>query len=292
MVGLVSRGAFTTISQARMAALDAGSWFLGFILAVLSLPSLTSLAAGLEAIQHVKPSVVAIGTFQKTRSPSFSFMGTGFAVGDGSFVTTNAHVVPGIIDKEHREVLVIAVPGSDPTNGAQLREARVVAVDRDYDLAVLRIEGQKLPPLTLGDSSKVREGQGYLFTGYPLGTVLGLFPVTHQGMVSAIAPIAIPSANATQLDARTVKRLSTGAYPILQLDGTAYPGNSGSPLYQTDTGEVIGVINMVFVKGTKESAITHPSGITYAVPIQPLKDLPRMEDRPVLLSYLGKGSLA
>ena len=48
---------------------------------------------------------------------------------------------------------------------------------------------------------------------------------------------------------------------------------AGSPLYDPDSGEVIGVINMVFVKGTKEAALSQPSGITYAIPIQVLKEL-------------------
>jgi S1-C subfamily serine protease len=60
---------------------------------------------------------------------------------------------------------------------------------------------------------------------------------------------------------------------VFQLDGTAYPGNSGSPVYHAETGAVIGIVNSVFVKGTKESALTQPSGITYAIPAQKLKDL-------------------
>ena len=53
----------------------------------------------------------------------------------------------------------------------------------------------------------------------------------------------------------------------------AYPGNSGSPVYDPETGKVLGVINMVFVKGTKESVLTQPSGITYAVPSNHLRAL-------------------
>jgi serine protease Do len=53
---------------------------------------------------------------------------------------------------------------------------------------------------------------------------------------------------------------------VFQLDATAFPGNSGSPLYDPATGEVVGILNMVFVKGTKESALTQPSGISYAIP--------------------------
>ena len=45
-------------------------------------------------------------------------------------------------------------------------------------------------------------------------------------------------------------------------------GNSGSPLFDTRTGEVVGILNMVFVKGTRESALSNPTGISYAIPIQ------------------------
>ena len=228
-------------------------------------------ALGPDTIQRAKPSVVAVGTFQRTRSPAFNFRGTGFVVGDGTLVATNAHVLPGSLDAEHREMLVIAMPtgGSE----AKVQEVKAAAVNRAYDIALLRLSEGRLQPLALGDSSRVREGSNYLFTGYPLGSVLGLFQVTHRAMISALAPIAIPSPDARHLDAATLRRLSAGAYSIFQLDGVAYPGNSGSPLYDPDTGEVIGVINMVFVKGTKEAALTQPSGITYAIPIQALKEL-------------------
>ena len=118
-----------------------------------------------------------------------------------------------------------------------------------------------------------REGQEIFFTGYPIGAVLGPYPATHRGIISAITPIAIPQSRAGDLDARTVRRLSSGAFPVFQLDATAYPGNSGSPVYDPDTGEVLGIVNMVFVKGTKEAVLTDPSGITYAVPASYLQSL-------------------
>jgi S1-C subfamily serine protease len=62
---------------------------------------------------------------------------------------------------------------------------------------------------------------------------------------------------------------------VFQLDATAYPGNSGSPLFDPATGEVVGIVNMVFVKGTKEAALAQPSGITYAIPSQHLLELLR-----------------
>jgi S1-C subfamily serine protease len=112
-----------------------------------------------------------------------------------------------------------------------------------------------------------------LFTGFPIGAVLGPFPATHRGMISVVTPIAIPQARAAELDPRTLRRLTSGSFPVLQLDATAYPGNSGSPVYDPDSGEVIGIINMVLVKSTKESALSQPSGITYAVPSRHLQNL-------------------
>ena len=226
-----------------------------------------------EVIQRVKGSIVAVGTYEKSRSPPFSFQGTGFVVGDGSLVATNAHVLPSVLDGERREALVVAVPGPTPDSPVQVRPAKTLAVDAEHDLALMRIEGPKLPALTLGDSSRVREGQSYLLTGFPIGAVLGLIPATHRAMVSALTPIAIPTGSARELEPRVIKRLATAPYPVMQLDGTAYPGNSGSPLYDPDSGEVIGIVNMVFVKGSREMALTHPSGISYAIPAQPLKNL-------------------
>jgi S1-C subfamily serine protease len=103
--------------------------------------------------------------------------------------------------------------------------------------------------------------------------VLGLYPSTHRGMIASISPIAIPQSRAGDLDPRTIKRLSADPFPIFELDATAYPGNSGSPIYDPENGDVLGVINMVFVKGTKESALTQPSGITYAVPSSHIEEL-------------------
>jgi serine protease Do len=216
-----------------------------------------------RVIATVKPSIVGIGSFKKLRSPAIIFAGTGFVVGDGLTVLTNAHVVQNIIGNGAEDMLgvMIAVGGT-----IQFRLAALVALDREHDLAQLRINGPALPALQLGDSSTVAEGISMAFTGFPLGLVLGLHHVTHRALVSAITPIVMPSMSARQLVPRVIAQLNKPVYAVFQLDATAYPGNSGSPLYDPDTGIVYGIVNMVYVKGLKESAAAHPSGITYAIP--------------------------
>jgi S1-C subfamily serine protease len=229
----------------------------------------------IETIERVKRSVVAVGTFERSRSPQFQFLGTGFAVADGTMIVTNAHVVPRLLDPEKRESLAIMIPlpDKDDPNQAQVRDATQVATDPDSDLALLRISGAPLPPLKVGRSDAVREGQEVLFTGYPIGAVLGPHPATHRAIIASVTPIAIPLSRAGELSTQTIRRLSGGQFPVFQLDATAYPGNSGSPLYDPATGEVVGIVNKVFVQGTKEAALTQPSGITYAVPANHLRDL-------------------
>lgn len=221
-------------------------------------------------IDRVKPAIVGVGTFQKIRSPSLNFLGTGFVVEDGSHAITNAHVVPELAGGPNRESLVILTGrGERP----ELRVARVVALDKEYDLALLRFEGAPLPALKLGDADKIKEGQILAFTGFPIGMILGFYPVTHRALIASITPIILPVHNARQLDASKIRQLQRSAYKVFQLDGTAYPGNSGSPLYDPETGEVYGVVNMVFVKSKKESALSNPSGISYAIPGNYIKEL-------------------
>lgn len=226
----------------------------------------------LATIERVKRSIVAIGTFERTRSPQFSFRGTGFVVEDGTLVVTNAHVLPGPLDAGRLEQVGILIPQPGGA-AASFREAKPVAADPGTDLALLKFDGAPLPALRIGDSNEVREGQNILMTGFPIGAMLGPFAATHRGMIAAIAPIAIPQGRAAQLNPKIVRRLSEGTFNIFQLDATAYPGNSGSPVYDPESGQVLGIVNMVLVKGTKEAALTNPSGISYAVPARYLLDL-------------------
>ena len=241
---------------------------LATILVLLAAPARGAELA--QTIEQVKPSIVAVGTFLKTRSPSVQFVGTGFVVADGRHVITNAHNVNKPLDMERKEIRVVLV---SKDGEPQPRDAELLAIDKDHDLALLKIGGDPLPAIKLGDSAAVREGQMLAFTGFPIGMVLGFHPATHRGMVSAITPVVTPGITAKQLNARMISRVRDSVYMVFQLDGTAYPGNSGSPLYDPDNGAVYGIINSVFVQGTRESAISRPSGITYAIPSRYIREL-------------------
>jgi S1-C subfamily serine protease len=222
-----------------------------------------------DTIAKIKPGIVAVGTYMPKRNPRAVFLATGFAVGDGSLIVTNAHVIPDKLDNAHMEQLAVFYH-KDNNDKAIL--ATEVALDKEHDLAVLKVTGELLSPLKLGSVSSVREGQLYAFTGYPIGMVLGLYPVTHRGIVSAITPNVIPMLRSEQINPKLLRRLQD-PYNVFQLDATAYPGNSGSPLYDPDTGKVIGVINKVFVQESKENVLSKPSGISYAIPVNHVENL-------------------
>ncbi|MES2152905.1 MAG: serine protease [Pseudomonadota bacterium] len=224
----------------------------------------------IHVIAQVKPAIVGIGTFQKTRSPAVNFVATGFVVGDGLSVISNAHGIPDLLDSENKEVLGVVVAQGEHFD---FRPAEVAGIDKTHDLVHLRLTGAPLPALQLGDSDTVPEGRSVAFTGFPLGMVLGLHHVTHRATVSALTPVTMPSISSRKLDVRVIAQLQKSPFSIFQLDGTAYPGNSGSPVYDPENGEVLAVINMVFVKGLKETAITSPSGITYAIPVNFVRTL-------------------
>jgi serine protease Do len=227
-----------------------------------------------DVIDQIRPSIVGVGTAYPPRQPNrngdaVTYRGTGFVVGNGRQVITNAHVIPDKLDVDHNEsIAIFSGRGAE----AKAHSVRVVSTDKEHDLALLEFQGATLPAMQLGDSDTVREGQEIAFTGFPMGMVLGLYPVTHRGIVAAITPMARPAENARTINAAQMRRLRN-LFDAFQLDATAYPGNSGSPVYEPDTGRVVGVINSVVVKESKESILEKPSGISYAIPVSHVRNL-------------------
>lgn len=219
-------------------------------------------------IESITRSVVAVGTYYFNDVPKSKYLGTGFAVADGRKIITNYHVIePVIRDKKasrlrifHREFESAGI------------KVKIVKVDPFHDLAVLEKDGEPLKALNVNSREKIKPGYHVVFSGYPIGLVLGLNPTTHKGMVSNVTPLVRPSPTGRIIDGKIIRHLDA-PYDVYQIDGVAFPGNSGSPVCLLSTGEVIAVINQVFVKGKKEHALTDPSGITYAIPAEFVKAL-------------------
>lgn len=251
--------------SAKPAALLLSAWLCISLSAYLQ-PARADIA---EILPRIKPSIAGVGTLHPLRNPRIKLLGTGFVVADGQHVVTNAHVAPLLMEEEKGESIAVFLRGPE---GIIVRKAEKVASDAEHDLLLLKIEGEAVPALKLGNSELAREGQLYYFTGFPIGAVLGLYPATHRAGLAAIAPIFSPPPGTRNLTAKLIKR-ADNPFLMFQLDATAYPGNSGSPLYDGNTGTVVGVINSVFVKGAKENVLRDPSGITYAIPAKYIQAL-------------------
>jgi serine protease Do len=185
--------------------------------------------------------------------------GSGVVLSPDGFIITNNHVV-----RNARRVRVQLAALPDEASGAgsraalhahgKLLEARVVGVDREADLAVLKIEpGQALPTLKLSDSDTLRQGQVVLAFGNPLG----LENSVSIGIISSVG--------------RQIKPDDPMVY--IQTDAPINPGNSGGPLLDAD-GSVIGINTFILSQsgGSEGIGFAIPSNIVKSVYDQIRKD--------------------
>jgi len=148
--------------------------------------------------------------------------GSGFVIDAEGYILTNAHVVNGA----QRVQIVLPADNADGTlatalsSKTRLIPATIVGVTTELDLAVLKVEGAKLPALPLATYSQVRQGEMVFAFGSPNGLRNSL---TH-GLVSAVARQVDP--DSPQI--------------FVQTDAPINPGNSGGPLVNI-RGEVVGV---------------------------------------------------
>lgn len=242
---------------------------INLVLAALIIISLKAYGDLVDTVRLIKPSVVGIGVHTPTGRPKNQLFGSGFIIGDGTYVVTNHHVIERELDASLLQKLAVF---SGKGRAAKVIFANLVAHDKEHDIAILKIEGKALPALKLAKYDFLDEGRDIAFTGFPIGAVLGLYPVTHKGIIAAVTPTITPVDDSRQISIAMLKRLRD-PYLVYQLDATAYPGNSGSAMYDVETGEVVGIINKVFVQQSKETVISKPSGITYAIPVKYLHQL-------------------
>jgi serine protease Do len=189
----------------------------------------------LEDIEHGNTGVV-IG---RQRA-----IGSGFVIDSTGYIITNAHVVRGA----QRVQVVLSATNADGSLEAALFTrtnsvpARIVGVTSEIDLALLKIEGAKLPALPIALYRNLRQGEAVFAFGSPQGLRNTL---TH-GVVSAVA--------------RQIDPDSPMIY--IQTDAPINPGNSGGPLVNVN-GEVVGVNTFILSQsgGNEGLGFAIPSGV-------------------------------
>ena len=245
-----------------------------FIVLVLGLvvPTSTFASSLTKTASTTKTSVVGVGVYNPLNAPRYQLRGTGFVVysdNNKSVIATNHHVVNGEeFDKDKSEISVHV----GESKKAKFYRAKLLAQDKRADVALIEIP-YSIPALPLAKASYNSPAAAQiLIAGLPIGSVLGLFKAVNVGYVSAFVPQAIPQTNASQLSIEMIKRLRDPLF-VYQLDVTAYPGNSGSPVVEVESGKVIAIINSVLVKSTREKVLSDPSGISYAIPVSEIHKL-------------------
>jgi serine protease Do len=208
---------------------------------------LDELSTSLEGLaRRVRPSVVQIfatgyASAEDADTSNTSLLakqrstGSGVILSEDGLILTNNHVV--------RNALKIEVKLHNANASSRGREstvsAKLIGVDREADLAVIKIDRTGLPKLALGDSSKLRQGQLVMAFGNPLGL---------EGSVT----MGIVSSTARQL------RLDD-PYTYVQTDAPINPGNSGGPLVDAE-GFVVGINTFIYTQSGGSE------GIGFAVP--------------------------
>ncbi|MBT5795688.1 MAG: Do family serine endopeptidase [Deltaproteobacteria bacterium] len=156
-------------------------------------------------------------------------MGSGSIIDSRGYILTNHHVV-----READRILVVLYDGTE-------KEAKLVGTDPETDIAVVKIEGNGLPVLPMGNSDEILVGEDVIAVGNPFG----LIQTVTSGIVSA----------------KGRSNVGINEYEnFIQTDAAINPGNSGGPLVSL-RGEIVGVNSAIFTRSGGYQ------GIGFAVPI-------------------------
>jgi S1-C subfamily serine protease len=209
------------------------------------------------AIQKVSPAVVTVATLRVIRENFYDTiplrgLGSGIIFDSNGGILTNHHIVE---DASRVEVVT--------TEGKKFK-GEVLGSDAMSDIAVVRVDGEDLPKVKLGDSDNLVVGQIAIAIGNPYGFLLP-GPTATVGVVSALK--------------RHIHIEDHMYEDLIQTDAAINPGNSGGPLVDS-TGSVIGV---------NTANIPFAQGIGFAIPINTARGIAKeiLQNGRVVRPYLG-----
>jgi serine protease Do len=217
--------------------------------------SLADFSTAMEGLaQSASPAVVQIlvqtlAPLEKGDSQRAGFVleqeatGSGVIVDPDGYIVTNAHVVR---NARRIDVKILRSDERGQEPHGHLMPAKLIGLDRQVDIAVVKIEAHNLPALSFVDSDNLRQGQLVLALGSPLGLQNSL----SHGVVSA-----------------TFRQLDPESPMVyIQTDAPINPGNSGGPLLDIE-GRVAGINTMIFSQSGGNE------GIGFAIPANLAKDV-------------------
>jgi len=192
-----------------------------------------------EMAPLVPPSGQSLAPVQQQSPYARRGTGSGVIISPDGYILTNNHVAGGA-----SQIRVRLYDGREFT-------ARRIGTDSETDLALVKIEAQNLPYATLGDSSRLEQGEWVIALGSPFG----LEQTMTAGIVSATG------------------RQFGGTYDnYIQTDASINPGNSGGPLLNMN-GDVIGINTMIYSRsgGSEGIGFSVPSNTAKTVHEQLLR---------------------
>ena len=215
----------------------------------------------ISAVEKVSPAVVSVATLRVIQENMFNAvpvrgMGSGIIFDSNGGILTNHHIVE---DAEKVEVL---------TPDGKKFQGEVLGSDAMSDVAVVRVDGEGLPAVKLGDSDKLVVGQIGIAIGNPYGFILP-GPTATVGVISALK--------------RHIHVEGHMYEDLIQTDASINPGNSGGPLVDS-SGMVVGV---------NTANIPFAQGIGFAIPINSARKIAKeiIEHGRVIRPYVGVAGL-
>jgi len=187
-----------------------------------------------QIAEHIRPSIVQIDVETDGAKAS----GSGVLFKTDGHILTNQHVVAGA-----RTISVVLADGRE-------RTAKLVGVDEDTDIAVVKIDGIETVAAPLGSATHLKVGQVAVAIGEPLGLAGG--PTVTSGVISAVG--------------RQVDRAGGSLLDMIQTDAAIAPGSSGGALVD-GAGAVIGITTAIAVTDVGAE------GLGFATPIDIARDV-------------------